>query len=328
MLKKVRRSIGLFAYRILYSIRFCPAFLEKAMNFLHVLSVLLNFFFLSDNDEECARYHGDRHLHKMIVEHAQILSYVWHNTNPNHEFTKKIYKGSKGHQKHPVVLWAQKSKCHYRKIVSITKELCREREKRGFTKTHKTEAMIDLLAANEPPNLGNESSFDGSFVDEGWQDPPSTGQASLAWQDPPSTGQASLAWQDPPKCMPEEYHVDQNGYPYSTIDSYRLLYAGDKIEIAKIKWEPKSREPEWLDEFKKRVQSRPDILKGISERKKKSDEAKKKKRVRNQRKRELSDALALEPDEELQDAVESIISQYYSNSKLKSQVPNKKIKMS
>lgn len=84
------------------------------IDIIHAILVLLNFFYLSTNDEECARYHGDRHLHKMIVEHTQILSYVWHTLHPDHNVTKLIYKKSKAHQKHPVTLWAIESIQHYR----------------------------------------------------------------------------------------------------------------------------------------------------------------------------------------------------------------------
>ena len=86
---------------------------------------------------------------------------MWHNIHPNHEILDKIYKPSKAHQKHPVVLWAQRSILHYRKIVSVTKSLAKERKRRGFDNTHKTEAILSVLEDNEPeiPNCG-------------WNDPP------------------------------------------------------------------------------------------------------------------------------------------------------------
>ena len=221
------------------------------MDLFYCLFVLLNFFYLSDNDEECARWHGDRHLHKMIVEHTQILCYVWHTLHPDHVVTNQVYKASKGHKKHPVTLWALKSIQHYRKIVGVTQALLNERVRRGFDKPHKTGEILKILKENEP-----------EIQDNGWI--------------------------DPPKCMPIEYHADEDGSPFDVIKSYRLLYAGDKVEIANIKWKPRAEEPEWLDECKEYVNSRKDIREGIDSRKRKSetDKAKKRARARNKRKRE------------------------------------------
>ena len=216
---------------------------------MYILIVCLNFFYISKDDDQCAKDHGDRHLHKMIVEHAQILSYVWHNLHPDcEEITTRIYKPSKGHVKHPIVLWAQSSIAHYRKIVSVTESLVKERKRRGFEKVHETEKVLLFLKEHEP-EISNTS------------------------------------WRDPPKCMPIEYHVDKDGNEFSVIQSYRLLYAGDKVQIAQLRWKPRTDEPQWLNECKKYIESRDDIKKGILERKKKSDQVKKRKRERNQKKR-------------------------------------------
>jgi hypothetical protein len=219
------------------------------MDILHCFLVLLNFFYLSNDDEECARWHGDRHLHKMIVEHTQILCYVWHTLHPDHLVTKQLYKASKAHQKHPVTLWTLKSITHYRKIVTVTEALLSERVRRGFDKPHKTAVTLKILKDNEP-----------EIKDNGWI--------------------------DPPKCMPVEYHADEDGSPFDVIKSYRLLYAGDKVEIANLKWKPRADEPEWLDDCKSYVNSRKDIREGINTRKRKSEENKAKLRARNKRKRE------------------------------------------
>lgn len=158
------------------------------MDILHLLLVLLNFFYLSENDEECAKFHGDRHLHKMIVEHCQVLSSVWHNISDQQgiQCPKGLYKKNKARGNHPVTLWATSSIAHYRKIVSVTRALLRERVNRGFLNVHKSETVLDTLEKNEPP---------------------------INCKD----------WKDPPKCMPVEYHVDEKGEQLTVIQSYRLL---------------------------------------------------------------------------------------------------------
>lgn len=158
------------------------------MDILHILLVLLNFFYLAENDEECAKYYGDRHLHKMIVEHCQVLSSAWHNVSDQQavQCPAGLYKKNKARGNHPVVLWATSSIAHYRKVVSVTRALLKERINRGFLKVHKSKAVLDILDNNQPP---------------------------IECKD----------WTDPPKCMPVEYHVDENGKPFDVIQSYRLL---------------------------------------------------------------------------------------------------------
>lgn len=90
---------------------------------------MVNFFYLENRDindtsawaATCAEYHGDKHLHKMIVEYAQIMSTVWHfSVHPCQLKTTRctctIEEGSlpaglykKSHIHHPVVLWCQKT---------------------------------------------------------------------------------------------------------------------------------------------------------------------------------------------------------------------------
>lgn len=81
--------------------------------------------------------------------------------------------------------------------------------------------------------------------------------------------------------MPVEYHIDENGQPFTVIESYILFYAGDKIKIAKLKWLPKVEEPHWLKEKKRYIRkNRKDIRVGIRQRRKISEEKKEKKRQR------------------------------------------------
>lgn len=117
------------------------------MDILHVLLVLLNFFYLSENDEDCAKFHGDKHLHKMIVEHCQVLSSVWHNISDQKSVKcpDRLYKKNKARSSHPVVLWATESLAHYRKVVSVTRALLKERINRKFMKGHKSEIVLDIL---------------------------------------------------------------------------------------------------------------------------------------------------------------------------------------
>lgn len=198
-----------------------------------VLFALLNFFFLDRDSKKCAEYHGHKHVHKMILESAQILSNVWHIVNPD-GVPEGIYAKSKSHIKHPVVLWASKSLAHYEKILDVALELANERRKRKYSEKHKTEDVLAILRANKPDLK----------------------MFSCANQ-----------WLDPPKCIPKEYHVDEHDKPLDVVQSYRLCYAGDKYEIIENRWEPRAKKPKWFQECRNYIAKRPDIQKGIAERK-------------------------------------------------------------
>ena len=43
----------------------------------------MNIFILDSNHEKCAQYHCDKHVPKMILETAQIMSTVMHKKNPH-----------------------------------------------------------------------------------------------------------------------------------------------------------------------------------------------------------------------------------------------------
>lgn len=53
----------------------------------------MNIFVLDFDTEVCARYHCDKHVVKMIVEYAQLLSTAHHVLDgDNSKFTNTIYK--------------------------------------------------------------------------------------------------------------------------------------------------------------------------------------------------------------------------------------------
>ena len=82
----------------------------------------MNIFFLDEDMQKCAEYHCDKHVVKMIVEYAQLMSTAhrvidgkeyegrtrlnrrikrW--LHPNKELEQILYKAS--HIKHPSGIW-------------------------------------------------------------------------------------------------------------------------------------------------------------------------------------------------------------------------------
>jgi hypothetical protein len=113
----------------------------------------MNIFVLDADPFKSAQYHCNKHVCKMIVESAQILSTVHHVTKSCIPIT--IYK--KTHENHPCSIWARKCIENYQWLALMALELCKEYTFR-YNKTHKTENLLMHLATNWPflPSHYNE----------------------------------------------------------------------------------------------------------------------------------------------------------------------------
>ena len=97
----------------------------------------MNIFALSNDPKLAALLHLDKHVVKMPLETAQMLSTV------NGGFP---YKAT--HKNHPCTLWAGKSKANYDWLVKLGLSLCDEYTYR-YGKVHKCQAVIERLQS--PP---------------------------------------------------------------------------------------------------------------------------------------------------------------------------------
>ncbi len=105
----------------------------------------MNIFFLHLLPEICAQMHLDKHVIKMILETAQLLSSAHHMTNcsvytPRYKLT---------HQKHPSSIWTRQSIENYKWLSQLGIELCKEYTYR-YGKVHKSQVEIELLTVNIP----------------------------------------------------------------------------------------------------------------------------------------------------------------------------------
>ena len=69
----------------------------------------MNIFFLSENSKVCAKYHCDKHVVKMIVEYAQLLSTA-HRASDGYS-GDSCYKTT--HKNHPSAIWSRESDTNY-----------------------------------------------------------------------------------------------------------------------------------------------------------------------------------------------------------------------
>ena len=179
----------------------------------------MNIFYLSHNPEECAKQHVDKHVVKMILEYAQLLStahrvldgnlvVVFTDNNrkkkvykhPDNELDEVLYKST--HINHPSAKWVMASKSHYDWLYNLFYELCHEYQYR-YGKQHLTDVKLSIILVNPPKNIPNKS------------------------------------FEEPYLAMPDQYKV-----PGNAIRSYQNYYNGDKQLLAK--WKLRDT-PVWYD---------------------------------------------------------------------------------
>jgi len=107
----------------------------------------MNIFYLDESPIKAAQYQYDKHVVKMILESAQLLSSAHHildgeNTN--------IYKLT--HKNHPDSIWVRSSKYNYIWLLNHLKALLSEYTFR-YNKIHKTSRILEFL--NIPKNIAN-----------------------------------------------------------------------------------------------------------------------------------------------------------------------------
>ncbi len=99
----------------------------------------MNIFYLDSDITQCARYHCDKHVIKMILESAQILcSVLWMH------HIKAPYKPT--HLHHPCVLWANHSLSNWLWLKQLAGALNEEYKYRfNHKKNHKSYDVIQAL---------------------------------------------------------------------------------------------------------------------------------------------------------------------------------------
>ena len=127
----------------------------------------MNIFYLHEDAKIAAQWHCDKHVVKMIVETAQLLSTAHRVLDGDKRADDLgIYKAA--YQNHPSAVWVRESVGNYDWATSLLIALLEEYTKR-YGKTHKTQAVGEALRANRPHGI--------------------------------ASGDVS----EPPQCMPDEY---------------------------------------------------------------------------------------------------------------------------
>jgi len=107
----------------------------------------MNIFILSQIIEDCAIFHCDSHVVKMITESNQLLCSAHHICGSKNSDYKIPYKLT--HKNHPCAIWTRESIGNYVWLSKLCKALCKEYTFR-YGKVHKGEEVVDSLIENLP----------------------------------------------------------------------------------------------------------------------------------------------------------------------------------
>lgn len=99
----------------------------------------MNRFVLHEDPKVAAHQHCDKHVVKMILEEAQMLSTVHRYYGYEGD---ELYKGTHNH--HPCTKWAGESRENYEWAYNLFTELCSQYTLR-YNKIHKTSRLIGPL---------------------------------------------------------------------------------------------------------------------------------------------------------------------------------------
>jgi hypothetical protein len=100
----------------------------------------VNIFVLDEKPTVAASYHCDKHVVKMILETAQMLSTI----HRNHGYVgDELYKAT--HAKHPCTVWAGETAENYSWTYQLFVALCDEYTLR-YNKIHATSRLLEPLS--------------------------------------------------------------------------------------------------------------------------------------------------------------------------------------
>ena len=167
----------------------------------------MNIFYLHKEPEVSARLHCDKHVVKMIIEYAQMLSTAhrmvdgeqyyglskngrriarWRHPNSNLE--NVLYKAS--HINHPSAVWVRENAIQYQYMYDLFVALCDEYTYR-YGKVHMTDSKLRDVLNNIPDKM--------------------------------PLGE----WREPPQAMPDDVKSE------SSLDAYHKYYREYKKSFAK-----------------------------------------------------------------------------------------------
>ena len=177
----------------------------------------MNIFYLDHDVNKCAEYHNDKHVVKMILEYAQLLSTAhryldgtlsvrlsktgrkqnWYYLSDNRD--DLLYNAT--HINHPSAKWCRDSAANYKWLYDLFCACCDEYTFR-YGKVHLTDQKLRHVLSHLPKNIGKSKLFE-----------------------------------EPWRAMPDDVKIGND-----SLASYRNYYINNKTHLATWK---KRNKPEW-----------------------------------------------------------------------------------
>lgn len=101
----------------------------------------MNIFYLCFDQDQCAKEHVDKHVVKMILEYAQLLSTA-HRVLDGVSADPRLYKAT--HVNHPSAKWVRQSDCNYVWLLNMLNALLKEYTYR-YNRVHKCSELVPIL---------------------------------------------------------------------------------------------------------------------------------------------------------------------------------------
>jgi hypothetical protein len=109
----------------------------------------MNIFRLSDDPQECAEMHCDKHVVKMILETAQMLSTAWRMTDSDSKYANEHGMYKIAHKNHPSTVWVRHGTLNYFWTCLLFDCLCEEYTHR-YGKHHASERLSQAFYNDVP----------------------------------------------------------------------------------------------------------------------------------------------------------------------------------
>lgn len=110
----------------------------------------MNIFYLNRNPVECAQSHVDKHVVKMVLEYAQLLSTAHRVLDKEPRNSELIY--SMTHKNHPSAVWTRSSDKAYNWLYQLFCETANEYKYR-YRKDHLTFVKLKEALSHLPMNI-------------------------------------------------------------------------------------------------------------------------------------------------------------------------------
>ena len=110
----------------------------------------MNIFYLDEDTKLCAQAHCDRHVIKMTLEYAQLMSTAHRVLDEPSELIESMYKPT--HKNHPCAIWLRESDGNYKWMYEMWHYLCKEYWWR-YDKVHKSWESLYNKVSHTPINI-------------------------------------------------------------------------------------------------------------------------------------------------------------------------------